>query len=83
MLKNQIMENKYTYKDAFEELQEIVSAIETGDIPVDELTVKITRASSLLEICKAKLTDSEAEVEKLLQKLEKENPSDPAADTEA
>jgi len=67
------MENNYTYKDAFEELQEIVSDIESGDIAVDELTEKINRASALLSICKAKLTASEAEVEKLLQKLENEN----------
>jgi len=64
------MENKYTYKEAFEELQEIVSDIESGEIAVDELTEKINRASVLLSICKAKLTASEAEVEKLLQKLE-------------
>lgn len=67
------MENKYTYKEAFEELQNIVADIEAGDIPVDELTEKINRASALLSICKAKLTASEADVEKLLQKLENEN----------
>lgn len=67
------MENKYSYKDAFEDLQLIVSDIESGDIAVDELTAKINRASELLTICKAKLTASEAEVEKLLQKLENEN----------
>ncbi|WP_313190831.1 exodeoxyribonuclease VII small subunit [Sphingobacterium sp.] len=67
------MENKYSYKDAFEELQHIVSDIESGDIAVDELTAKINRASELLTICKAKLTASEEEVEKLLQKLENEN----------
>ena len=67
------MENKYSYKDAFEELQNIVSDIESGDIAVDELTAKINRASELLTICKAKLTASEEEVEKLLQKLENEN----------
>lgn len=67
------MENKYSYKDAFEELQLIVSDIESGDIAVDELTAKINRASELLTICKAKLTASEAEVEKLLHKLENEN----------
>ena len=71
------MTNKYTYKDAFEELQAIVSDIESGDIAVDELTAKINRASELLSICKAKLMASEAEVEKLLQKLENENSINP------
>lgn len=71
------MTNKYTYKDAFEELQAIVTDIESGDIAVDELTEKINRASELLSICKAKLTASEEEVEKLLQKLENENSINP------
>lgn len=64
-----IMENTYTYNDAFEELQLIVSEIESGQTNVDELTEKIRRASQLIAICKAKLTSSEEEVEKLLAKL--------------
>lgn len=63
------MENTYTYNEAFEELQLIVSEIESGQINVDELTEKIRRASELIAICKAKLTSSEEEVEKLLAKL--------------
>ncbi len=66
------MENKYTYQEAYEELQQIVSEIESGDVAVDELTAKINRATALLTICKAKLTASEEEVEKLLKKLEEE-----------
>ncbi|WP_312138680.1 exodeoxyribonuclease VII small subunit [Sphingobacterium sp.] len=64
------MENKYTYQDAFVELQQIVADIEDGEVSVDELTSKISRASELLAICKAKLTASEKEVEKLLEKLD-------------
>ncbi|HLT87802.1 MAG TPA: exodeoxyribonuclease VII small subunit [Sphingobacterium sp.] len=63
------MENTYTYNEAFEELQLIVSEIESGQTNVDELTEKIRRASELIAICKAKLTSSEEEVEKLLAKL--------------
>jgi len=63
------MENNLSYTDAFKELQIIVSEIESGDIAVDELTKKISRASDLLKVCKAKLSDSEREVEKLLARL--------------
>ncbi|MGO1519999.1 MAG: exodeoxyribonuclease VII small subunit [Sphingobacterium sp.] len=63
------MENNLSYTEAFEELQAIVLEIETGHIAVDELTKKISRASDLLAVCKAKLTDSEEEVEKLLTRL--------------
>jgi len=66
------MDEKFGYREAFEELQQIVNEIEIGDIPVDELTQKINRATALLGICKAKLVDSETEVEKLLSKLEQD-----------
>lgn len=69
------MENNYTYEDAFAELQQIVGDIESGNINVDELSVKISRASSLIAVCKAKLTATEEEVEKLLAKLHEEQGS--------
>ena len=64
------MSNNITYNDAFNELQLIVSQIETGETNVDDLTEKINRASALITVCKAKLTASEEEVEKLLAKLQ-------------
>lgn len=67
------MTNKVSYNDAFQELQLIVSQIETGEINVDDLTDKISRASELITVCKAKLTASEEEVEKLLAKLQAPN----------
>ena len=71
------MKNKMTYSDAFDELQSIVSEIESGDIAVDELTQRIARASELLQICKTKLSASEEEVEKLLARLDQENEQGP------
>lgn len=69
------MELKYTYNDAFHELQQIVSEIESGEINVDDLAEKISRASELIAICKAKLTASEEDVESLLKKLTVESQS--------
>lgn len=63
------MDANYTYVDAFEELQGIVHDIEVGEVTVDELAAKIKRASQLISICKAKLTASEEEVDKLLAQL--------------
>lgn len=63
------MENNYTYTDAFDELQGIVQDIEGGEVTVDALAEKIKRASQLITICKAKLTASEEEVDKLLAQL--------------
>lgn len=59
-----------TYTEAFEELQKIVSEIEQGEISVDDLSEKVKRASVLIDVCKKKLTSTEAEVSKILKDLE-------------
>lgn len=63
-------EKKITYTEAFEELQELVSEIEAGDISVDELAGKVKRAAQLIRICKEKLTSTEEDVDKILRELE-------------
>lgn len=62
-------QEKYTYTAAFEELQQIVSEIERGDILIDELSEKVKRAKMLIGVCRSKLTDTEADVAKLLANL--------------
>ncbi len=64
------MEKKNNYADAFEELKVIVSEIEEGEISVDQLSEKVKRASELIKICKAKLTSTEEDVNKILKELE-------------
>ncbi|MEO6000112.1 MAG: exodeoxyribonuclease VII small subunit [Chitinophagaceae bacterium] len=58
------------YTEAFEELQGIVSEIEGGAISVDELSQKVKRAAMLIKICKAKLTSTEEDVDKILKEME-------------
>jgi exodeoxyribonuclease VII small subunit len=58
------------YTEAFEELQEIVSEIEGGDISVDQLSDKVKRAALLIKICKDKLTATEGDVNQILKELE-------------
>lgn len=60
------------YKESFDELQQIVEEIETGEISVDELSIKVKRAAVLLKICKEKLTSTEEDVNKILKELEDE-----------
>jgi exodeoxyribonuclease VII small subunit len=63
------MSDKLSYTAAFEELQKIVSEIEKGEISVDELSEKVKRAAQLIKICKSKLTDTEEDVNRILQEL--------------
>lgn len=64
------MSEQPKYTEAFEELQQIVADIEDGEISVDELSVKVKRASELIKICKEKLTSTEEDVQKILKELE-------------
>ncbi len=58
------------YQDAYNELQEIVSEIEAGEIGIDEISQKVKRASELIEVCKAKLFQTEQDVDQILKNLE-------------
>lgn len=64
------MENKPNYVSAFDELQHIVEEMEGGQITVDELSDRVKRAALLIKICKAKLTETEEDVKKILSDLE-------------
>lgn len=64
------MENNENYVQAFEELKTIVSEIEQGEISVDQLSEKVKRATQLIKICKAKLTATEEDVNKILKELD-------------
>lgn len=65
-----MMENKPTYREAFEELQRIVSEMESGQIDVDDLLEKVSRASELIKICKEKLYTTENNVKKVLADMQ-------------
>ena len=64
------MEKQTNYTEAFEELQNIVSEIEEGEISIDELSIKVKRAAELIKICKNKLTSTEEDVNQILKELE-------------
>lgn len=64
------MNDQPNYAEAFEELQQIVSEIEEGQISVDELSEKVKRAAHLIQICKEKLSSTEEDVNKILKDLD-------------
>lgn len=67
------MSDKMKYQEAFEELQQIVTDIEEGEISVDELSEKVKRAAELIKICKNKLTRTEENVDQILKELEEQS----------
>lgn len=61
--------DKQTYTQAKSELEEIVSAIESGELDVDALTENVKRASELISFCKQKLTKTDKELQKILEEI--------------
>lgn len=63
------MKEEISYTEAVTELENIVSDIENDDVSVDELGIKVKRASELIAICKNKLHTTEEEVSKILKEI--------------
>lgn len=57
---------KFSYEKSYAEIQEIIEAINSGEIGIDELQEKVKRARTLLEGCQAKLRATEKEIEKII-----------------
>lgn len=60
------------YSEAISEIEEIVAQIESNELDVDELTVKIKRVSDLIKFCRAKLRSTEEEVQKIMSDFNEE-----------
>jgi exodeoxyribonuclease VII small subunit len=63
------MENPKSYESAIEELQEIVAAMESGELRVDDLSDKVDRAAALVSFCRKKLMATDKEVQAVLEDL--------------
>jgi exodeoxyribonuclease VII small subunit len=62
------MENM-TYSQARKELEEIVRAIESGELDVDKLTEKVKHAGELIAFCKEKLTKADEDLQRMLDEI--------------
>ena len=71
-----------TYSQALNELEKIVSDIESEEVDIDILAEKIRRASFLITFCKDKLRTAEDEVKKVLSAM-KDKPEGEATSAES
>ena len=67
------MSDEAKYREAIEQLDEIISQIENEDIDVDELAQRVKEAVDLIRICKAKIDKAELEVKQVVEEFAKEN----------
>ena len=56
-----------TYQKAFDELQEIVTKLQSEEIGLDDLSKSVKRASTLIQTCKEKLRNVELEIDEMLK----------------
>ncbi|HSB51930.1 MAG TPA: exodeoxyribonuclease VII small subunit [Dissulfurispiraceae bacterium] len=61
---------KETYTQAITELEAIIAELEAGAVDVDLLAEKTKRALYLVELCRAKLSQTENEVKGVLRRLD-------------
>jgi exodeoxyribonuclease VII small subunit len=59
----------FRYKEALEEIEQIVHRLENEDPDVDELSVLVKRAMSLIAQCKEKLRSTGDEIQESLREV--------------
>ena len=57
---------KINYEQAIEELETIVSKMESGELNLDAITEKLKRAQKLIKLYKDRLTKTEEETKKIV-----------------
>ncbi|MHC2990054.1 hypothetical protein OB13_00020 [Pontibacter sp. HJ8] len=67
--------NQMTYREATQELEEILRAIESDAVDVDELTQKVQRSSLLIKLCKDKLRNAENAINQVFNEENCEEPT--------
>ena len=74
--------NAQTYTESAQELDQILSAIETGNVDIDVLSEKVERAAELIRVCREKLASTELRVTKVIEDLETDEEDEDAESEE-
>ena len=61
---------KTDYDKAIEQLEKLVERIQSGDMGLEEMRGEVKHALELIQTCKAKLRDIEADLDSLLDEEE-------------
>ena len=69
-----------TYRDAIEELEIILRALETDAVDVDDLTARVERSAELIRLCRRKLRHAEASLDQVFDTLDDGDDADALGD---
>jgi exodeoxyribonuclease VII small subunit len=61
------------YREAVDELNNILEDLQSEEIDVDEVSEKVKRAVELIKLCRAKIEGTELEVRKIVKEFEEES----------
>ena len=56
------------YEEAVRQLETIVDKLESNELGIDQLSTELKKAQQLIKLCKDKLTKTDEEIRKLLDK---------------
>jgi len=56
------------YEEALSQLETIVRKMEAGEYDIDELSEQLKQAQKLIKLCKDKLTKTDTDIKKILDK---------------
>jgi exodeoxyribonuclease VII small subunit len=60
------------YKEALNELEQILDQIEGGEVDLDDLGAKVERAAALIQLCRGKIERAEVQVRRIIESLDRE-----------
>ncbi len=60
------------YGEIVAELDQILSGIEEGEVDIDDLSIKVERATELIKACREKLNATQIRVQKVVATLEED-----------
>ncbi|MBU1113008.1 MAG: exodeoxyribonuclease VII small subunit [Candidatus Omnitrophica bacterium] len=61
------------YQEAMLELQNILDGLESEQIDVDEVSLKVARAVELISFCREKIEKTELEVRKIVKEFDRDS----------
>lgn len=71
-----------TYNEAIQELEAILRSLETDQVDVDDLTTRAERSAELIRLCRHKLRNAEASLDRVFDSLDEEDEPEEADDAE-
>lgn len=64
------MADEVSYRDALDELESILLAIEEEQVDVDELAVKVRRSAELIRLCRERIEAATVAVEAIVEEMD-------------